>query len=80
MPDHIAVQLEFMSRLCEEEESDLPRFREVEKTFLEMFLLRWIHPFLDRVIESNSLFYTPAARTLKIFVDNDYIVSLKGDM
>jgi TorA maturation chaperone TorD len=80
LPDHIAVEMEFMHFLCTEElkciEQGNPeesrRRKKMEQEFLREHLEHWVEQFADRVLKStNSSFYKSAAELLKSFVKNE---------
>jgi len=79
LPDHIAVEMEFMHFLCAEElkfveqgnlqESE--RRKKMQQEFAKEHL-EWVQRFADRVLKStNSSFYKSAAELLKEFVKNE---------
>lgn len=77
LPDHVAVELEFMSSLVFEEikamgKSDLRAAVEaVEKQerFSGEFLRRWIPPFCERIKENTENgFYTALAQCASTFI------------
>lgn len=81
LPDHIAVELEFMSYLAHQEsaamaagnrdESD--RQAGLQREFLSQYLLPWLQPFTQLVItDGESPFYTALARCTVEFVTADY--------
>jgi TorA maturation chaperone TorD len=86
-PDHVSVQLEFMSMQCglearawEEEASEdaLSRLKR-EVSFLNEYLLRWFPVFADRLGQMHpKTLYAQAARTGYAFLvhDKDLIASL----
>ena len=80
LPDHIAVELEFMHYLCREElraldEGDAgraKRLRENQKRFFEKHLYMWVPMFVSRIFENtDSEFYKLAALLLKQFIEEE---------
>ena len=81
LPDHVSVELEFMSKLGEFEaekwingDNEGARYcLSVQKMFAEEHLLRWIPQFCEQVIARADLpFYREMARITGEFVDFDY--------
>lgn len=81
LPDHIAVELEFMSFLVfkqrEAETSGNPdesaRIRNLQREFLRTFLLPWLPLFTAAVIDDGEApFYQAIARCSAAFVTADY--------
>ncbi len=79
IPDHIAVELEFMSYLIFKEtealdKSDFATALEMVKKqegFLEGYLRRWIVPFCEKIKEStDNGFYAALADCASLFVGN----------
>ncbi|MFQ5946953.1 MAG: molecular chaperone, partial [Anaerolineae bacterium] len=79
-PDHAAVELEFMSFLCNREASawEAKRPREAVETlkcqanFLEQHLGRWFPAFARRVAaKDNGEVYAPLTRTAEAFIGHD---------
>jgi len=80
LPDHIAVEMEFMHFLCTEELKSIEqrnlqesaRRKEMEQEFLKEHLERWVGRFADCVLKStNSAFYKSAAGLLNSFIENE---------
>lgn len=80
LPDHIAVEMEFMHFLCSEELKSIQqgypqestKRRKMEQEFLKEHLEPWVERFADCVLKStNSSFYRSAAGLLKAFVKNE---------
>lgn len=80
LPDHIAVEMEFMHFLCAEELKfteqgnlqESARRRKMQQEFAKEHL-EWVERFADRVLKStNSSFYKAAAGLLKAFVKNEF--------
>jgi TorA maturation chaperone TorD len=78
LPDHIAVELEFMQQLTLREEqawkeADAAKAgacRQVEKRFIEEHLIRWIPSFCEKVIQEAELpFYRSFADLTKSFIE-----------
>lgn len=89
LPDHIAVELEFLSFLAHKErESDaagdrgeVDRFTGLQRSFLDRFLLPWLPPFTRSILEgAESSFYRAIARCTETYVtgDRDYLDHLSG--
>lgn len=77
LPDHVAVELEFLACLAEEEamawsaadELTALHWLEEEHTFLERHLGQWLPTLTDRVIAATtSPFYRSLARIARVFV------------
>jgi len=74
LPDHIAVELEFMHLLCEKElgSSDSGVWRKKEAEFVGAHLAPWAVGFADCVENtSTSPFYRSAARLLREFIRDE---------
>lgn len=80
LPDHIAVELEFMNYLIHKEidscmESKLEDAREglkIQEIFLNKYLHAWVPKFTEAVIEnSDNPFYTNLAKCTEIFIKTD---------
>jgi len=80
IPDHISIELEFMQRVIEQEhlswqrndEETAKRCIEVEKTFFNKHIIKWVPLFLNRVIDSASLdFYRETAKIGKDFISDE---------
>ncbi len=81
LPDHFAVELEFMSYLAfkqrEAEESDdkeaALRFLTLQKEFLERFLMPWLEPFTSAIItDGEAPFYQAIAQCTAAFINSDH--------
>jgi anaerobic sulfite reductase subunit A len=79
-PDHVAVELEFLSFLCDQEAKAWEGRRLTEGTdalkrqakFLDKHLSRWFPAFARRVIGKNgSEIYTAVTRAIQAFVAHD---------
>ncbi|MCL4457589.1 MAG: molecular chaperone TorD family protein [Nitrospirae bacterium] len=77
LPDHIAVELEFMYYLIFKEiealessdDKKAAHFIEVQEMFLHRFLGRWVKPFCDAITEgTENEFYKALAGCLSTFV------------
>jgi TorA maturation chaperone TorD len=87
LPDHIGVELSFMSLLCERErtahesghDAQLAQILECELRFLEHHLLRWV-PHLKRRIAANarSDFYRGVGHLTEDFLSADRAVLMSG--
>lgn len=80
-PDHISLELEFMSHLCkkemiEGETRDVPgvaSYQQQQRSFLENHIVNWVPAFLAIVERSAVLnFYKSLARIARGFVVWDY--------
>jgi TorA maturation chaperone TorD len=80
MPDHIAVELEFLSFLAHKEREsaaagdrvEANRFAGLQRSFLDRFLLPWLPPFTRSILEgTESPFYQAIARCTGIYVTGD---------
>lgn len=80
LPDHFAVELEFMSYLAFQQRGaaaagdtlEADRLRDLQRQFLGTFLLPWLGPFTDAVIEdAEAPFYQAIARCTAAFVTAD---------
>lgn len=81
LPDHFAVELEFMSFLAfkqrEAEVSDnlneVARITTLQQEFLGRFLMPWLEPFTSAVIvDGEAPFYQAIARCTAAFITSDY--------
>lgn len=81
LPDHFAVELEFMSYLAfKQREAEVSgdkaegaRFAGLQKEFLVRFLLPWLEPFASAIIiDDEAPFYTSIARCTAAFIHADY--------
>jgi TorA maturation chaperone TorD len=80
MPDHVAVELEFMHYLIEKEIQALERSKfnlalfyvERQEIFLNKFLLRWVPSFCENINNNTeSKFYAALANCILIFLKNE---------
>jgi TorA maturation chaperone TorD len=80
-PDHIGVELEFMYMLCQAEEKALKEedtkaaleLREIQKSFMETHILRWVPLYLINVKnEAQTPLYHDGAMTGLEFILSDY--------
>lgn len=81
LPDHITVELEFMSYLVFKQreaalagnQKEVDRQINLQKEFLITFLLPWLGPFTDAVVDdAETPPYMALARCTKAFVYADY--------
>jgi len=81
LPDHVAVELEFMSYLAfKQRESEVSgdtnevaRLIPLQREFLARFLLPWLEPFTSAVItDGEAPFYISIARCCASFVNSDF--------
>ncbi|HZW55846.1 MAG TPA: molecular chaperone TorD family protein [Nitrososphaerales archaeon] len=81
LPDHIAVELEFMHHLCSKElasenTDEAEIFRRMQEEFVEIHLAPWVFAFADKMTcSTNSPFYRKLAWVLRDFVgdEQDYL-------
>ncbi len=89
MPDHIAVELEFLSFLVHRQRESVAagdrdeanRFAGLQRSFLDRFLLPWLPPFTRSILEgTESPFYQAIARCTATYVagDRDYLERSSG--
>jgi TorA maturation chaperone TorD len=81
LPDHFAVELEFMSYLVFKQReaevsgdmNEAARVMDLQREFLGRFLLPWLEPFTSAVItDGEALFYQAIARCTAAFINVDY--------
>lgn len=81
LPDHVAVELEFLSFLAyrqrEAEQSgdthETARIVSLQQEFLDRFLIPWLEPFTAAVIaDGEAPFYQAIARCTVAFINADY--------
>jgi TorA maturation chaperone TorD len=81
LPDHFAVELEFMSYLAFKQreaevsgdESAVTRVVDLEREFLARFLLPWLEPFTAAIIsDGEAPFYQAIARCSAAFITADF--------
>lgn len=81
LPDHLTVELEFMSFLAFSQRQaettangeDSKRLVGLQREFLEKFLIPWLQPFTAAVIDDGEApFYQAVARCTAAFVNADY--------
>lgn len=86
LPDHFAVELEFMSFLAfkqREAESvgdhgKIRRYVSLQEEFVDRFLIHWLEPFTRAIIDDGeSPFYQSVARCTATFIKADH-ASLKS--
>jgi TorA maturation chaperone TorD len=77
LPDHIAVELEFMCFLCDREmdskdSSDAEKWRRLQRDFVASHLKPWVGPFANKILASTrSPYYTLAAMVLEAFLADE---------
>jgi TorA maturation chaperone TorD len=90
MPDHIAVELEFLSFLAHRQREsaadgdpgEANRFAGLQMSFLDRFLLPWLPVFTRSILEgTESPFYQAIARCTETYVagDRDFLERPSGD-
>lgn len=88
LPDHIAVELEFMSYLAHKQSEattagdrdGASRLTGLQRQFQSLFLIPWLEPFTSAIIEDGeSPFYRAIARCTASFVNADYAALIRAD-
>ena len=83
LPDHVAVELEFMSWLAYKqreaqslgEMDEVKRFVKLQQEFLDKFLLPWLEPFTSTIIaDGEAPFYRAIAHCTAAFVTADNVL------
>lgn len=81
LPDHFAVELEFMSYLafkqreaeCLGDHDEVERVVKLQKEFLDRFLMPWLAPFTSAVIiDDEAPFYKAVANCTAAFISADH--------
>lgn len=81
LPDHFAVELEFISYLAFKQREaeaggdpdEVSRIVCLQKEFLDRFLLPWLGPFTSAIIaDGEAPFYRAVARCTAAFINADY--------
>lgn len=88
LPDHIAVQLDFMSFLCEKEstalqednQQNLITAQQEQRSFLNNHLARWFPKFAKKVLEeaNSELLYRQVVETTFGFLRNELVILNNG--
>ena len=80
LPDHFAVELEFMSYLAFKQreaevsgnKAEVTRLVALQREFLDSFLLPWLEPFTSAIItDGEAPFYQAIARCTAAFINAD---------
>ncbi|MDO8445983.1 MAG: molecular chaperone TorD family protein [Deltaproteobacteria bacterium] len=86
LPDHFAIELEFMGHLCERGDAangaPASNSRELQARFIKLHLANWYRPFLNRVeAAAGHPFYREFSIFTKGFLDSEigYLESAKGE-
>jgi TorA maturation chaperone TorD len=87
LPDHVAVELEFMSYLANRQSeaavgnsNEASRLSGMQRGFLATYLLPWLEAFTGVIIEDGeSPFYRAIARCTASFVNADYAALTRAD-
>lgn len=83
LPDHFAVELEFMSFLAFKQReaevsghsNEVVRISSLQQEFLGRFLMPWLEPFTAAIInDAEAPFYQAIARCTTMFINADYAV------
>ena len=81
LPDHFAVELEFMSFLAFKQReaevagalNEAARISSLQQEFLDKFLMPWLEPFTSAIInDGEAPFYQAVARCITSFITADY--------
>ena len=81
LPDHFAVELEFMSYLAFKQreaevvgnKAEVARLVSLQREFLDRFLLPWLEPFTSAIItDGEAPFYQAMARCAAAFINADH--------
>jgi TorA maturation chaperone TorD len=81
LPDHFAVELEFMSYLAFKEReaeisdnnAEVTRLVSLQKEFLDRFLMPWLEPFTSAIIiDDEAPFYKAIAHCTAAFINADH--------
>lgn len=81
LPDHFAVELEFMSYLAFKQreaevsgdKDEVTRVVSLQREFLDRFLMPWLEPFTSAIIiDGEAPFYQAIARCTAAFINADY--------
>ena len=81
LPDHFAVELEFMSFLAFKQReaevsgdlNEAARISSLQQEFLDKFLMPWLGPFTSAIInDGEAPFYQALARCTTSFITADY--------
>ncbi len=81
LPDHFAVELEFMSFLAFKQReaevsgdsNEVARITSLQQEFLGRFLMPWLEPFTSAIItDAEAPFYQAIARCTAAFINADY--------
>jgi putative dimethyl sulfoxide reductase chaperone len=77
LPDHIAVELEFMCYLCTKEAeaggaARDGRFVKAQRDFTHEHLTQWLPDFCDKIVASSTVrFYRDLAKVTKAYVESE---------
>jgi TorA maturation chaperone TorD len=81
LPDHFAVELEFMSFLAFKQReaeisgdsNEVARITSLQREFLGKYLMSWLEPFTSAIItDAEAPFYQAIARCTAAFINADY--------
>ena len=81
LPDHFAVELEFMSFLAFKQReaevsgnsNEVDRITSLQQEFLGIFLMPWLEPFTSAIVtDAEAPFYQAIARCTATFINADY--------
>jgi TorA maturation chaperone TorD len=81
LPDHFAVELEFMSFLAFKQReaevsgdtNEVARITSLQQEFLDRFLMPWLEPFTSAIInDGEAPFYQAVARCTATFINADF--------
>lgn len=88
LPDHFAVELEFMSFLAFKQreaevagdKDEVARILSLQREFLGRFLMPWLEPFTSAIItDAEAPFYQAVARCTAAFINADHAALTSAD-
>ena len=88
LPDHFAVELEFMSFLAFKQREaahsgdkpEVTRLTSLQQEFLGRFLMPWLEPFTSAIInDGEAPFYQAIARCTAAFINADFAALTSAD-
>jgi len=88
LPDHFAVELEFMSFLAFKQReaevsgdsNEVARITSLQREFLGKYLMSWLEPFTTAIItDAEAPFYQAIARCTAAFINADYTTLMSAN-